>query len=117
MEKRFHTIAEQTVQKKVAQGIFAHSKHIELQSGMKEYVKMFKWTVFDSVMELKSESFEKIEEAEHFSAVFNDCFLYDSYCVEENGKYYVYTGWVLSLGFASYALSAKGKYYVFANWS
>ena len=117
MEKHFRSIAEQTVHNKMMQGITSHSKHIELQNGMKEYVKMFNWTVFDSVMELKSEPFETMEEAEHFSAVFNDCFLYDSYCAEEKGKFYVYSGWVLRFGFLSYTVNSKGHYYEFANWS
>lgn len=92
LEKQFRSIAAQTVQNKLSRGITAHAKHIQLQSGMKEYVKMFNWAVFDSVMELKSEPFDTMQEAEHFSAVFNDCFLYDSYCAEENGRYYVYSG-------------------------
>ena len=117
LEKHFYTIAKQTVDSKIEEGIHAHTKHIKLKSGMKEYVKMFDWTVFDTVMELKSEPFETMEEAKHFSTVFNDCFLYDSYCTEENDKYYVYSGWVLPLGFLPYVLSTNGKYYLFANWS
>ena len=117
LEKKYYAIAMKTVDDKLNRGIHSHAKRLLLQPGMKETVKMFRWTMFDSVMELKSEPFDNMEEAKFFSDSFNDNFLYDSYCKEENGKYYVYSGWMLRFGFEGYTLSSRGKYYEFSNGS
>lgn len=117
LEKKYYDIAMKTVDDKLNRGICAHSKRLRIQPGMKEKVKMFRWTMFDSVMELKSEPFDTLEEAKFFSDSFNDNFLYDSYYKEEGGKYYVYTGWMLRFGFECYTLSSKGQYYEFSNGS
>jgi hypothetical protein len=102
---------------KQKRGIRAHSKHIKAPLNGKETVKMFRFVEFDQVMELKSEPFHTLEDAIHFSECFNDNFLYESYCKEEYGSYYVYSGWIFKSGMISYNITSKGLYWEFSNWS
>ncbi len=117
LERKFYEIAVKTVEDKLKCGIHAHTKRLRIRDGMKETVKMFRWVMFDSVMELKSEPFDTMEEAQFFSDSFNDNFLYNSYCKEESGKYYVYSGWIRRFGLEAYTLSSIGMYYEFSNGS
>lgn len=101
--------------RKQKQGIKAHNRHIQWEKGMKSEVKLYRWIELDEVMELKSEPFLSELEAQHFADAFQDCFLYDPSVVCEKGKYYVYTGWLLKMGFHSYGLNQNFQYYVFSN--
>lgn len=103
--------------RKQKQGIKAHSRHIQQKQGMKSEVRLYRWIELDKVMELKSEPFSSEQEAVHFAEVFQDCFLYDPTVVREKENYYVYTGWVLKMGFYSYGLNQQFQYYVFTNYS
>lgn len=102
---------------KIKRGIIAHAKHIPHQSGAPEYVKMYRNAEFDTVISLVSQPFDSYEQAKHFSDCFNDSFLCDSYCVEENGLFYVYSDWLIKHGFMAYSIHSKGRYFEFANWS
>lgn len=97
----------------------AHTKKIPLPQGMREFVKMYPipHKDDDELFRLRSEPFRTKEEAEHFAAVFDDCFLYDAECKEGGGGYVVLTEWLIRFGFYSYAVASGGKYYEFANWS
>ena len=101
------------------QGVKAHAKHLCREPWMKEYVRMDRWTELDQVMELKSEPFDAEYDAEHFRDCFNDNFLCEAYYKEENGKYYVYSGWIMRVGFVSYAYNfgQNGQYFMFSNGS
>ena len=102
---------------KIKQGVRPHAKHIPPQSGAPEYVKMYRNAEFDTVISLVSQPFDSYEQAKHFSDCFNDSFLYDSYCVEEDGRFCVYSGWLIKYGFIAYSIHSKGRYFEFANWS
>lgn len=116
-ETEKYLLAKRTIETKINLGIRPHTKRIPCYSGMKEFVKMYRWTEFDTVMELKSEPFMTLEEALHFVDCFNDNFLYDAYCVNEQSRYYVYSGWILKSSFMAYCKRSKNAYYEFANWS
>jgi len=116
-EKEIYQEIVSRIDAKTDKGIFAHRKHIEYVPGMKEYVIMYRWIDLDTVIELRSESFETELEAKHFSECFNDSFLADSVYLEENGKYYVYSGWMIKHTMMTYSWRSKGQYFEFANWS
>lgn len=117
IERQAYNTAVKTVIDKQQKGIRAHTKRIRCREGMKQAVKMYRWVEFDNVFELKSEPFDILIEAQHFSECFNDNFLYDSYCEEIDGKFYVFTGWILKDGFLSYSVCSKGEFFEFSNWS
>jgi len=100
-------------------GIWAHSKHIECPEWMRHDVKMFRHVELNDVIELYSEPFDTQEEAQHFADCFNDSFLAEAECIEESGKYVVYSGYLIKHSFSSYAINDNqcGRYYLFANWS
>lgn len=103
----------------LARGVQPHEKQIPRRENDREYVKMYRFTVLDKVMELKSEPFSTEDEARHFMECFNDSFILRASISMEEGKYYVYSGWMPVFGFMSYSMNAgqKGQYFVFANWS
>lgn len=109
--------AKRKIDEKLKNGIKAHSKHIPCENGMKEYVRMYRHCEMKDIIELVSEPFDSLQEAQHFADCFNDNFLYDAYCKEKDGKFYVYSGWLIKFGFISYSISSKGEYFEFANWS
>ena len=100
-------------------GVEPHAKKIQRRSFDKEYIKMYRWTVLNRVMELVSEPFDSEDTAKHFMECFNDSFILKAKVKKENGKYYVYSSWMPIIGYASYSfnMGQKGQYYVFANWS
>lgn len=44
----------ENLDRKRKQGIRAHGKHIPYEEGMKSEVKLYPWSVLDTIMELKS---------------------------------------------------------------
>lgn len=117
LEAQIYKEVSRKRESKIKQGIMAHAKHIPPQSDAPEYVKMYRHAEFDTVISLVSLPFDSYEQAKHFSDCFNDSFLYDSYCIEENGRFCVYSGWLIKQGFISYSAGSKGQYFEFANWS
>ncbi len=105
------------LEKLLKNGVHAHGKHLPRESGMKVYVKMFRWVEFDSIIALKSEPFDSEREAQHFADRFNDNFLEEAYCELEHGHWYVYSDWLIKSRYMSYCINSKGEYFEFANWS
>lgn len=116
-ESKIYKDIVRKINKKLNRGVKAHSLHIPYKEGMKEYVKMHRWIELNTVIQLKSEPFDTLFEAQYFSDCFNDSFLYDSFCKEEDGCFYVYSDWVIKSEFVSYSVKSKGLYWEFANWS
>lgn len=104
-------------EKRLRQELKPHSKRIPYQDGAPEYVKMYRLAEGNRVLSLISQPFDNYEQVKHFSECFNDSFLYDSCCEEKDGKFYVYSGWLIKQGFMSYSVHSKGMYFEFANWS
>lgn len=117
-EKAYHDLKTWQEQQ-LAKGIRAHGKHISCRDCDRDEVKMYRYTVLKKVMELKSEAFDTEDAARHFMDCFNDSFILRASIVAEEGRYYVYSGWMPISGFTSYFLNAgqEGLYFVFPNWS
>lgn len=98
---------------KIRAGQKTHAHRYGCPEGYDEYVKMYRWTELNHVIQLRTEPFETIEEAEHFKDCFNDNFLEDAY-VDDDLR--VYTGWIEKACYTSY-LSRNREYYEFVNWS
>lgn len=116
-EKRIYDETIKKIEHKKRLGLKAHHLHIPYVPNTKEYVKMYRWCELDKVIELKSEPFSTKEEALHFASCFNDSFLAEAICVEENGVFYVYSGWMIKSIMLVYALNNKNQFFTFANWS
>ena len=85
---------------------------------MKEYVKMFIYHNFDSVMDLVSEVFIEKSEAEHFS----ECFRHNYYCVTYVGRTMSDDGYIVFADKVATRLiraniSLKTNEGLFANWN
>ena len=117
VESQIYKQTFETRENKIKQGLKTHAKHIPYQNGAPEYVRMYRFSEFDTVISLISQPFNNYEQAKHFSDCFNDSFLYDSYCEEKDGLFYVYSGWLIKRNFMSYSVHSKGMYFEFANWS
>ena len=117
LEDRIYNELFKAREKQLRQGLKPHSKRTPYQDGMPEYVKMYRLAEGDKVLSLISQPFDSYEQAIHFSECFNDSFLCDSCCEEKDGKYYVYSGWIIKQGFLSYSVRSNGQYFEFANWS
>lgn len=92
-------------------------RHIPYDNTMKSEIKLYRWIELDTVMELKSEPFIFERDAQHFAYAFQDKFGYEPTVVEENFKFYVYTGWILKEGFMSYGLNQGYEYFMCPNYS
>lgn len=115
--------AEKEIEKRIKKlqknGYRAHRYRYMPDEGMEEYVWMIRNVELNTVIELVSEPFDTETEAKHFANVFNDCFLADASYTLENGKYRVYTGWLIKQWVIPYSMNngQKGSYFMFANWS
>jgi len=124
VEKRMEEEAEREINERIKRlengGYRAHSKRLMPTDGMKDYIYMDRWMELNTVISLMSEPFDNKEHAEHFAAVFNDCFLAEAVCEQrEDGKYWVFSGWLYKHWVISYSINfgQKFAYFMFANWS